>query len=616
MAKRKEAGRAFVTLGTDNNPLAKGLRAGQRMIAGFAAGINATGAAIGKGLQAAGNGVSAVGRRFTLLGATALAALSYPITAASDLQETMSKFEVVFGDQAAAIQQWGDTLADEVGRSKKQIRDFAASNQDLFVPMGIDPAAARDMSKTLTQLAIDLGSFNNKSDAEVHRDLQAAMTGSGETMKKYGVIVSQAAVNQELLNRSIDPKAATEAQKAQARLAIILAGTTAAQGDAARTGGSFANQMKRLRATIDDGAAAIGTKLLPVVTPLISKAVAAVKVVADWAVKNDQLAVVILKVAAGVTAAGIALTALGPIITALGTTVLAGSAALSAVVGVVGTLLGLLPMLLSPIGLVAAGFAAVAVQAGKNVDLAEDAGTAWNGLKNTATTALAGIRAALASGDLETAGQIAFLGLQVAISRALSFLKMKFVSFKIEVLTIFNDLALRVGDSFRDFTTDVADYLVIIQAKLEGVSEEEQFQRFQENRAIGREKKAAAEAAAEKRIADLKKQQIKTGIQDWQERNELQQQLDALVGAAKNQAGGGPVDRPSLERDLGAAGGADLPGTAADVTGNIAGTFSAFGVAGLAAGTAADRTAKATEGTERNTMDLVREIRRKKTVFG
>ena len=44
----------------------------------------------------------------------------------------------------------------------------------------------------------------------------------------------------------IDPEEATQQQKVMARLAIILAGTSAAQGDAARTADGFANQLKRL----------------------------------------------------------------------------------------------------------------------------------------------------------------------------------------------------------------------------------------------------------------------------------------------------------------------------------------------------------------------------------
>jgi hypothetical protein len=227
------------------------------------------------------------------VGAAVSGALALPflgaIKAASNAQETMSKFSVVFGEQTRAMKAWGDNFAASIGRSKFEIAGFLASFQDLLVPMGVTATAAGDMSKTLSTLAIDLASFNNLSDADVVRDLQAALTGSGEVMKKYGVIVSEAAVKQQLLNMGLDPKHATEAEKAQARLNIILAGTTAAQGDAARTAGGFANQMKALQAKLSDAAVEIGNALLPMATELITQMNGAASAAANWISQNSGL---------------------------------------------------------------------------------------------------------------------------------------------------------------------------------------------------------------------------------------------------------------------------------------------------------------------------------------
>lgn len=193
-----------------------------------------------------------------------VAGLGAAIKKASDMQETMNKFNVVFGDSAAEMKAYADTMAEGFGRSKQQVADFLSSAQDLLVPMGMMPDQAADMSKSLAGLAMDLGSFNNKADADVMTDLQAALTGSGEVMKKYGVILDEASVKQELLNNGLDPKNATSAQKAMARYNIILRGTTAAQGDVARSSGSFANQQKALGAQVSDFLVKVGERLLPV----------------------------------------------------------------------------------------------------------------------------------------------------------------------------------------------------------------------------------------------------------------------------------------------------------------------------------------------------------------
>ena len=123
--------------------------------------------------------------------------LGSAIKQASDMQETMNKFNVVFGQSSAEMKKFSDEMAAGFGRSKQQIADFLSSSQDLLVPMGLSADAATGMSKGMAALAMDLGSFNNMADASVMTDLHAALTGSGEVMKKYGVIVSESAVKQE-----------------------------------------------------------------------------------------------------------------------------------------------------------------------------------------------------------------------------------------------------------------------------------------------------------------------------------------------------------------------------------------------------------------------------------
>ena len=245
-----QAGRAYVELGT-RSKIKKGLsRALGRL----------------KAFSKAAVKVGAVG-----VTAAATAAFVNSISAASRLEETMNKFNVVFADNAKEVKSWGDGFAGEVGRGKEQIASFLAESQDLFVPLGFDQKSATEMSKTVTRLSVDLASFNNKADADVLNDMKAALTGSGEVMKKYGVILSEAAVKQELLNMGMDPKTATNQAKVQARLAIIMRGTASAQGDATRSSEAFANQMKRLKGNADDAFAAMGKLLLPIVTKVVSK---------------------------------------------------------------------------------------------------------------------------------------------------------------------------------------------------------------------------------------------------------------------------------------------------------------------------------------------------------
>lgn len=410
--------------------------------------------------------LKAWGTRFTAWGGTLLKAgiglaapFAFAVSSASDLEETMNKFNVVFGESAAEVKAWSDNFGAQMGRSKKQIADFMAGTQDLLVPIGFDPKTATDFSKQITQLSVDLASFNNMQDSDTLRDLHAALTGSGEVMKKYGVIVSEAAVKQELMNKGIDKDKATELQKVQARMAIILRGTTAAQGDAARSSGSFANQMKALQANVADAAAEVGTALLPTVTRVVTGMSSAIKQATQWVSANQGLAVAIAGVAAGLIAGGVALMAFGGLLSMAGSvattigSMLSGLAAVATTVGgvLVSAVGGALAFLASPIGIAVAAVAALAAGvlyfSGLGSQIMSGLGGAFDSIKTEAMSAfetikadgaeaLDGIKAALASGDIGAAFGIVFSLISLEWTRGVAMLQGIWNGFKTWFMTI------------------------------------------------------------------------------------------------------------------------------------------------------------------------------------
>lgn len=203
------------------------------------------------------------------LAAGVVAFMGQAIKKASDLQETMNKFNVVFGSNAQSMQAWGTQFAAQMGRSRAETLKFMADMQGFVVPMGVDPQQAMQMSQALTQLSYDLASFNNVSDEEAFTALMSGLSGEAEPLKRFGVIVNETAVKAELLKRGLDPTTANEAQKAMARYNIILQGTTMAQGDVERSSDSYANRLKALQAAWDDLSAQIGTVFMPVAEALV-----------------------------------------------------------------------------------------------------------------------------------------------------------------------------------------------------------------------------------------------------------------------------------------------------------------------------------------------------------
>jgi hypothetical protein len=207
----------------------------------------------------------------TAIGTATIGIGSKLVALGSDAEEMTGKFNVVFGDSAPEAITALDEFGNAVGRSKFELMEMAATVQDTFVPLGFARDEAAGMSIELSKLAVDMGSFNNVADADVMRDLQSAIVGNHETMRKYGVIITQATLDQELLKMGVEggTAAATEQEKVQARLNIIMAGTSDAQGDAIKTSESWANQMRALKSTISEAATTIGGELLPFLSPVL-----------------------------------------------------------------------------------------------------------------------------------------------------------------------------------------------------------------------------------------------------------------------------------------------------------------------------------------------------------
>lgn len=415
------AGRAFVEVFADDSKLVRGLRRAQ------------------KRLQAFGRSVRDMGIRIFSLTTAAFAPLGgLAIKAASDAQETLSRFEQVFGDQADAASKFADNLAKSVGRSKFAIQDALSTFQSFFVGLGFNATDARGLSQSLQQLAIDFASFNNLSDEEAVQRFISALSGSSEVLDRFGINIKQAALEQELLRMGISKSwtEVTEQEKALARLNVIMRSMTdqGAVGDAVRTAGSFANQMKRLRGQLHDTAVVVGQALLPVVTPLVAKAAKLIQQVADWAKANQKLIATVFKIAAVVAAGGVAMIVFGIAISTLGGIVGGLATLLTAVgagIGLVGTVLA---ALLSPIGLVIAAVTAlgatVLIASGAGADALKWLGDRFVQLKDEAMLAFGGIADALAAGDIGLAARILWLTLKLQWQKGVNALQVAWLRFK------------------------------------------------------------------------------------------------------------------------------------------------------------------------------------------
>ncbi len=190
---------------------------------------------------------------------------------ASSVEEMQAKSSVVFGRFVSSVRKELEIFGDNVGRSTQELEGMASSIQDTFVPMGFAREEASKLSVQLTKLAVDVASFNNASDVETMMAFQSALVGNHETVRRFGVVITEATLKQELLRMGINKTATeiTNAEKVQARLNLLIAGTSDAQGDAERTNTSFANSMKALNAEFQEFMVEAVTPMLPALSKMI-----------------------------------------------------------------------------------------------------------------------------------------------------------------------------------------------------------------------------------------------------------------------------------------------------------------------------------------------------------
>jgi len=257
---------ATAYLKSDNTDLKKGLDEGEQDVSGWGDRLGSVMQGVGLSI---GMGVAGI---VTDAAARVGQFIADSVGAASDLNETVSKAGVVFGDQSTAILAWAETAATALGQSKQGALDAASGFGNLFVSMGMATGPSADMSMGLVQLASDLASFNNMDPTEALEKLRAGMLGSAEPMQSLGVNMTAASVTAKALEMGLaaTADALTPAMLAQARYAIILEQTKTAQGDFTRTSDGLANQQRIMDAQWKDLSATVGQALLPVQLALIS----------------------------------------------------------------------------------------------------------------------------------------------------------------------------------------------------------------------------------------------------------------------------------------------------------------------------------------------------------
>lgn len=226
----------------------------------------------------------------TIAFGAAAAGATLAVRAASDYDEAMNKASVTFGDHVDVVQEFARTSADAFGISKTAANEYSATLGVILKGSGLAEDAIADMSVDLVKLSADIASFNNLPIGVALEKIRAGLVGETEPLRTVGVLLNEAAVQQKAYALGIAEAGAklTDAQKVQARYALILEQTTVQQGDFARTADGMANTMRRVQALLADLAVTIGTVLLPIALEVLQGTVLpALNNFSDWFIEHE-----------------------------------------------------------------------------------------------------------------------------------------------------------------------------------------------------------------------------------------------------------------------------------------------------------------------------------------
>ena len=199
--------------------------------------------------------------------------------------EDMNLFAVAMSDAAdegeSLAQSMQDILGIDAGEAMRNMGLF----QQLETSFGVINSQATTVSKNLTQLGYDLSSFYNISSENMFLKLQSGLAGEVEPLRRIGIDISKARLQQELYNLGIDATvdSLSQADKSLLRYIAIMRQTTNAQGDMARTLSAPSNQIRILTAQLQIAGRAIGSIFIPALNAILPSVIAVVQIIGEAA---------------------------------------------------------------------------------------------------------------------------------------------------------------------------------------------------------------------------------------------------------------------------------------------------------------------------------------------
>ena len=268
--------------------------ASKNLISGFT-GISKHTRSVSKGF---GGLSSAIGRFYAkwFIVIRAIRKLGDFVNLSSQLTEVQNVVDTTFGDMTSKVDNFVKTSIRDFGMSELTTKQIASRFQALGTAVNISSQqiaqgtkltnemfanqkdtlyesteSLADMSLNLTKLSADMASFYDVDQTDVAKSLQSIFTGTIAPMRQYGIDLTQATLKEFALKNGLDAdiKSMTQAEKVMLRYQYVMANTTAAQGDFAKTADTWANSVRTLKQEFEAWGSIVGKVIINAFKPFV-----------------------------------------------------------------------------------------------------------------------------------------------------------------------------------------------------------------------------------------------------------------------------------------------------------------------------------------------------------
>lgn len=189
----------------------------------------------------------------------------------SNLTEVQNVVDVGFGKYKSKIEDLAKTSIQDYGMSELTAKQIAGRFQSMGTAVGFSQKKMSGMSVELTKLSADMASFYNEDQEKIAKSMQSVFTGTTMPLRKYGIDLTQATLQEWAHKQGIDAniKSMSQAEKTMLRYQYVISQTGAAQGDFARTSNTWANQTRMLKQNFQQLGSTIGQIAINAFKPFV-----------------------------------------------------------------------------------------------------------------------------------------------------------------------------------------------------------------------------------------------------------------------------------------------------------------------------------------------------------